>query len=64
MDNPFDDPNAHFFVLTNSLNQHSLWPKTLPRPEGWTTAFGPAPRQDCLDFTDREWHEMNAQDPA
>jgi MbtH protein len=56
--NPFEDEQAPYRVLVNDENQHSLWPEFADVPAGWTTAFGPAARQDCLDFVEREWVDM------
>ncbi len=58
MSNPFEDEQALYRVLVNEENQHSLWPEFADVPAGWTTAFGPAARQDCLEFVEREWVDM------
>lgn len=56
--NPFESPDEQYLVLVNHENQHSLWPEFADVPQGWTTAFGPAPRQDCLDFIERNWTDI------
>ena len=56
--NPFDNPEGTFLVLVNDENQHSLWPVFLDVPEGWTTVFGEAGRQECLDYIDKSWTDM------
>ncbi len=33
---PFDDESGHFFALTNSAGQYSLWPLFAQVPAGWT----------------------------
>ncbi|MET8702474.1 MbtH family protein [Kitasatospora sp. NPDC004723] len=58
MSNPFDDPNATYFVLVNEEGQHSLWPAFAEVPAGWDTAFGEASREECLEFTERSWTDM------
>lgn len=58
MSNPFEDEQASYRVLVNEENQHSLWPEFADVPAGWTAAFGPAVRQECLDFVEREWVDM------
>ncbi|HEY0452980.1 MbtH family protein [Actinophytocola sp.] len=58
MSNPFEDEQADYRVLVNEENQHSLWPGFVDVPAGWTTVFGPAGRQDCLEFVEREWVDM------
>lgn len=58
MSNPFEDEQASYRVLVNEENQHSLWPEFADVPAGWTTVYGPAARQACLDFVEREWVDM------
>ena len=58
MNNPFDDDKGSFLVLVNDEGQHSLWPDFAAIPAGWTTAFGPAARADCMDYVDRSWTDM------
>ncbi|MFD9906173.1 MbtH family protein [Streptomyces sp. NPDC059063] len=58
MTNPFDNENGTFVVLVNDEGQHSLWPNFAEIPEGWTTALDAAPRQECLDFIERNWTDM------
>lgn len=56
--NPFDNEGLEFRVLVNSLNQHSLWPTSIPIPEGWR-AIGPRGRRsECLDWVDRNWTDI------
>jgi len=52
MASPFDGDGA-FLVLANDHGQLSLWPAALPRPAGWTPAFGPAGRAECVDHVDQ-----------
>ncbi|MGW0533451.1 MbtH family protein [Streptomyces sp. NPDC003032] len=47
--NPFDR-EGEFLVLANDRGEHSLWPLFAAVPEGWSTAHGPCPRQDALDW--------------
>ncbi|WP_226362207.1 MbtH family protein [Pseudonocardia sp. ICBG1142] len=56
--NPFDDPDATFIVLVNDEEQHSLWPERLRTPDGWRQTFGPASRQDCLDYVEQNWTDI------
>ncbi|MFI6985653.1 MbtH family protein [Embleya sp. NPDC050154] len=56
--NPFDDTEARFLVLVNEEGQHSLWPVFAEVPAGWTTAFGEAGRQECLDYIEESWTDM------
>ncbi|MGW5053846.1 MbtH family protein [Actinokineospora sp. NPDC004072] len=56
--NPFDDESGTFHVLVNDEEQHSLWPAFAAVPAGWRSVFGPAGRQDCLDYVEREWTDL------
>lgn len=58
MANPFEDPAGTFLVLVNDEGQHSLWPVFAAVPAGWETAHGPAGRQDCLDYVERNWTDI------
>ena len=44
-----------FLVVLNYEGQHSLWPRIAPIPDGWEQVYGPASRQACLDYVDRNW---------
>jgi MbtH protein len=56
--NPFEDPDANYFVLVNDEGQHSLWPVFIDVPDGWEKVFGEAGRQDCLDYVEKSWTDM------
>jgi MbtH protein len=56
--NPFENADGIYLVLTNDENQHSLWPDWIDVPAGWTVAFGPAPRSDCVSYIERSWTDM------
>lgn len=58
MTNPFDDSNARFIVLINNEGQHSLWPYSIPVPDGWLCAFGPDNRAACLGEIEMRWTDM------
>ncbi|WP_084212065.1 MbtH family protein [Pseudonocardia acaciae] len=58
MDNPFDDPNGTFHVLTNIEGQHSLWPTFADIPTGWTIALANVDRQRCIDYIEKNWTDM------
>ncbi|GAB2784839.1 MbtH family protein [Amycolatopsis magusensis] len=58
MSNPFDNPDGTFSVLVNEEQQHSLWPEFAEVPAGWTVAFGPAARQECLDYVETNWTDL------
>jgi MbtH protein len=56
--NPFEDPDAMYFVLVNDEEQYSLWPVFADVPDGWKVAFGEDGRQGCLDFIEKNWTDM------
>ncbi|WP_020502468.1 MbtH family protein [Sciscionella marina] len=58
MTNPFEDPDARYYVLVNEEEQHSLWPEFAEVPEGWRTVFGADSRQACLDYVERNWTDL------
>lgn len=58
MTNPFENPDARYFVLVNEEGQHSLWPVFAEVPAGWQVYFGEAGRQECLDFIEESWRDM------
>lgn len=58
MSNPFDDENAVFYVLINDEEQYSLWPAFAAVPDGWSIAFGTAPKVECVDFVEKNWTDM------
>lgn len=58
MTNPFENPDGVYRVLVNPENQHSLWPDFAEVPDGWDSVFGPAGRQECLDYINANWTDM------
>ncbi len=56
--NPFDDESREFIVLVNHLNQHSLWPASIPIPLGWTTVGPRGKRRECLDWIEKNWTDI------
>ncbi|MEV5379882.1 MbtH family protein [Streptosporangium nondiastaticum] len=58
MDNPFDNAEGRFLVLTNDEGQHSLWPSFAEVPAGWTVAHPEDTRQACVDFVEANWTDM------
>jgi MbtH protein len=56
--NPFESPDEQYLVLVNHEHQHSLWPEFAAVPAGWSRAFGPAARQECLDFVEHNWTDI------
>lgn len=64
MPNPFEDTNAQYLVLVNDEGQHSLWPAFTDVPDGWTTAFGPASRDDGMAYVRENWTDMRPRSLA
>ncbi|MFE2289626.1 MbtH family protein [Streptomyces sp. NPDC059452] len=58
MSNPFENDEASYLVLVNKEGQHSLWPTFADVPGGWDIAFGPEPRQSCLEYVEGHWTDM------
>ncbi|MBH5338536.1 MbtH family protein [Streptomyces pactum] len=58
MSNPFENPDASYFVLVNDEGQHSLWPAFSEVPQGWTVVHGEDTRQACLDYINENWTDM------
>lgn len=58
MANPFEDPDAKYFVLINDEGQHSLWPVFADVPDGWRVIFGEDGRQECLDLIEKSWTDL------
>jgi MbtH protein len=58
MANPFDDERGSYLVIVNTERQHSLWPDSLPVPEGWRPVHGPADRRSSTQFIDAHWTDL------
>jgi len=57
-ENIFDSTRHDFVVLTNVEEQYSLWPSFVDIPDGWTSSFGPAHRDECIGFISEHWTDM------
>lgn len=55
--NPFDNDDHRFLVVVNRHQQYSLWPTFAAQPAGWYTQFGPAKRNACIDYIERNWRD-------
>ncbi|MFJ8435297.1 amino acid adenylation domain-containing protein [Kitasatospora sp. NPDC094019] len=42
-------------VLVNEDGQYTIWPGDFTVPSGWRTVFGPAGREECRHYVEREW---------
>ncbi|WIY02236.1 MbtH family protein [Amycolatopsis mongoliensis] len=58
MANPFEDQNAHYTVLRNDEDQHSLWPAFAATPDGWVVVHGPGRRDECLAYVREHWLDL------
>ena len=54
----FDDESQQYFILVNAYNQHSIWPHSLPLPDGWQAIHGPAERCAAVHFVDQHWTDL------
>jgi MbtH protein len=52
---PFSDEDRDYLVLANGPGEHSLWPASLPVPEGWKPVHGPGRRAGCVRYVDDNW---------
>ncbi|MGE7623464.1 MbtH family protein [Viridibacillus sp. NPDC096237] len=58
MTNPFENENGIYNVLINEEGQHSLWPAFLVIPEGWSVIYREESRQDCLEYINKNWTDL------
>ena len=58
MGNPFEDENAIFFALTGDDGKYSLWPGSIPLPDGWAVQCGPMSRAACLAQIETNWTDI------
>ena len=56
--NPFDAPQARFFILENALRQFSLWPEHCALPDGWQVACAPASNEECHRWLFEHWRQL------
>lgn len=45
-------------VVVNNENQYSIWPVNKDRPIGWNDAGKIGSRQECLEYIQRIWTNM------
>jgi non-ribosomal peptide synthetase component F len=58
MSNPFEAETGQLDVLVNGEGQYSVWPSTLPAPEGWTIALRDSDRVTCLSLIRSAWTDL------
>ena len=58
MANPFDDPEGVYLVLVTEGQEHSLWPRDVEVPAGWSPVFGPAARDACVGYVEAHWTQL------
>jgi MbtH protein len=64
MTNPFEVPDVSYTVLRNDEDQHSLWPAFADVPAGWTVAYGPARRAECMTYVRENWTDLRPRSVA
>lgn len=52
---PTDARSGRHAVVRNGNGQYALWPGDLTVPAGWQRAYGPAERDACRAWVEREW---------
>ncbi len=52
---PTDARSGRHAVVRNENGQYALWPGDLTVPAGWHTVHGPAGRDECRAWVEREW---------
>ncbi len=62
--NPFEDAEGRFLVLVNDEGQHSLWPAFADVPAGWTVAYGPGRREECMTYVRENWVDLRPRSVA
>lgn len=56
--NPFEDADGSYKVLKNDEDQHSLWPESIPVPDGWVIVHDTDSRAGCLDYIESNWTDI------
>ncbi|CAG9213351.1 hypothetical protein BGLA2_2240003 [Burkholderia gladioli] len=64
MESLFERDDARYQVLVNAAGQHSLWPESLDLPAGWQVALPAGPRREALDYVERHWAGLGADQTA
>ncbi|MED3397423.1 MbtH family protein [Bacillus wiedmannii] len=59
MTNPFENDNYTYKVLKNEEGQYSLWPVFFDVPIGWNVVHEEASRNDCLQYVENTWKDLN-----
>ena len=47
-----------YLAVINHEEQYSIWPEGREIPGGWKQVFGPAVKDECLDFIEKNWTDM------
>ncbi len=58
MSDPFESPDAHYWVLLNDEERSSLWPAFADVPAGWRPVLGPGPREQMIAHINASWLDM------
>lgn len=53
-----------WIVLVNRLGEHSLWPASLPPPEGWQETGPEGDAARCMAWVDAHWSALRPQRPV
>ena len=58
MTNPFENDNYTYKVL-KMRRASILWPAFLDVPIGWNVVHKEASRNDCLQYVENNWEDLN-----
>ncbi len=58
MNNPFENKNETYFVLSNEESQYSVWPSFLEVPSGWKIIYGETGYAPCMEYINTHWLDM------
>ncbi|MDV6697234.1 MbtH family protein [Pseudomonas aeruginosa] len=64
MESLLDRGDLSFYALINMAGQYSLWPQSLPVPDGWKVAKGPAEKDICLEYIESNWRALDIHSTA
>ncbi|WP_369182717.1 amino acid adenylation domain-containing protein [Streptomyces sp. Y1] len=59
-----DARTARHAVVRDGHGRCALWPGDLAVPDGWRAVYGPAGREDCRAWVEREWRPVDLGFPG
>ncbi|WP_097870591.1 MbtH family NRPS accessory protein [Streptomyces sp. rh34] len=49
------DRNADWLIVCTQEGRHSIWPRELPIPPGWTRRGPAGAKPECLEWIAKNW---------